>query len=371
MANGNPFVIDTGFQQNVLPAAEGLISDYGERLKQEKLMEAQQKKQAEINDVLGSNDFDRISKYMASNPQLAPAIESAFNFKNEATKQNAVQTAFRLKRGEDPKKVLMDRAAFVQSQGGDPSDTLDAINDSPEDVEKIANLLLVEHGTPAMLKAIESMRQSKPFEQARAEGLEGYSFDPNTGQFSIDQKTKEILETKAAEKAAKGTPLKAGDRKGINKDVTDLTKDARMITSTAKDLRRLGEIKSGPASIALVFKFMKALDPTSVVREGEFATAENSAGVPEGIRNIYNRLANGERLGDKQISEFINTADQLSESAAGSAYTEVSGYLDSYEDTIPQSFKDKLLKRIPKVGISEKTKNQESKSDEVIMWDDL
>lgn len=213
----------------------------------------------------------------------------------------------------------------------------------------------------SMMRAQSAKRQPKPFEQARVEGLEGYSFDPNTGQFSIDQKTKEILETKAAEKAAKGTPLKAGDRKGINKDVTDLTKDARMITSTAKDLRRLGEIKSGPASIALVFKFMKALDPTSVVREGEFATAENSAGVPEGIRNIYNRLANGERLGEKQISEFINTADQLSESAASSAYSEVSGYLDSYEDTIPQSFKDKLLNRIPKVDIPKKTKNQESK----------
>jgi len=34
---------------------------------------------------------------------------------------------------------------------------------------------------------------------------------------------------------------------------------------------------------------MKILDPGSVVREGEFATAQNSAGIPERIRAKYNR----------------------------------------------------------------------------------
>jgi hypothetical protein len=34
---------------------------------------------------------------------------------------------------------------------------------------------------------------------------------------------------------------------------------------------------------------MKMLDPTSVVREGEFATAQNAASIPIKIVNMYNK----------------------------------------------------------------------------------
>lgn len=53
---------------------------------------------------------------------------------------------------------------------------------------------------------------------------------------------------------------------------------------------------SGQADIALVYSFMKMLDPTSVVRETEFATAENATGVPDRIRQLWNKTLNGERL---------------------------------------------------------------------------
>jgi hypothetical protein len=62
-----------------------------------------------------------------------------------------------------------------------------------------------------------------------------------------------------------------------------------------------------PASqIALVFSYMKTLDPTSVVRESEYATAENARGVPESIRNQYNKVLDGSRLTPKQVDDFVN-----------------------------------------------------------------
>lgn len=60
--------------------------------------------------------------------------------------------------------------------------------------------------------------------------------------------------------------------------------------------------------IALIFSFMKTLDPGSTVREGEFATAQNAAGVPERIINIYNKARTGKFLTDEQRKDFINTA---------------------------------------------------------------
>ena len=56
---------------------------------------------------------------------------------------------------------------------------------------------------------------------------------------------------------------------------------------------------------------MKMLDPGSVVREGEFANAQNSAGVPDQIKAQYNRIINGERLAENTRKDFIRTAQDL------------------------------------------------------------
>ena len=56
---------------------------------------------------------------------------------------------------------------------------------------------------------------------------------------------------------------------------------------------------------------MKILDPGSTVREGEFANAQNSAGVPDIIRAQYNRIASGKRLSDTQRKDFVGRANKL------------------------------------------------------------
>jgi hypothetical protein len=65
---------------------------------------------------------------------------------------------------------------------------------------------------------------------------------------------------------------------------------------------------SGANDVALVFGFMKTVDPNSVVREGEFATAENTGGVGARIRNLYNKLLEGQRLTTEQRKNFLESA---------------------------------------------------------------
>lgn len=60
--------------------------------------------------------------------------------------------------------------------------------------------------------------------------------------------------------------------------------------------------------ISSVYSFMKALDPQSVVREGEFATAQNAAGVPDRMKNYYNQMLKGTRLNPQQRQDMVNTA---------------------------------------------------------------
>ena len=85
--------------------------------------------------------------------------------------------------------------------------------------------------------------------------------------------------------------------------------------------RVLSSDDSAVGDLSLIFGYMKMLDPGSVVREGEFATAQNAAGVPERIMNIYNKLITGERLNVSQRNSFKGQAKNLYSSALESEKT--------------------------------------------------
>jgi len=75
--------------------------------------------------------------------------------------------------------------------------------------------------------------------------------------------------------------------------------------------RVLGSEDTPAGDIALIFNYMKMLDPGSVVREGEFATAQNAGGIPDRIWNAYNRALRGDRLNPNQRKMFTNQAKTL------------------------------------------------------------
>jgi hypothetical protein len=67
----------------------------------------------------------------------------------------------------------------------------------------------------------------------------------------------------------------------------------RLQTSYQNATKATSDELRGPSDIALVFSYMKMLDPGSVVREGEFASVQNSGGVPESVMGMYNKLIGG------------------------------------------------------------------------------
>ena len=65
------------------------------------------------------------------------------------------------------------------------------------------------------------------------------------------------------------------------------------------------------ADVSMIFNYMKMLDPGSTVREGEYATARDTAGMPQGLRNAYNKAVGGGFLSDAQRKDFREVAWQL------------------------------------------------------------
>jgi len=88
-------------------------------------------------------------------------------------------------------------------------------------------------------------------------------------------------------------------------------KDYQAIRAAYENIRSTAANESAAGDLSLIFAFMKILDPTSVVREQEFANAQNAAGVPDQIRNAYNRAINGERLNPRQRADFLTQAQSV------------------------------------------------------------
>ena len=82
----------------------------------------------------------------------------------------------------------------------------------------------------------------------------------------------------------------------------------------------------GVGDVALIFEFMKMLDPSSTVRESEYATAKNTGGVPESIRNTYNQLLSGGFLQPEQRQEFLDLAGNIFKSQLEQYNTEYNTY---------------------------------------------
>ena len=356
----NPYFIQSADYGSGLSALGQQIGQLGQQRKREQAFEqqqqqAQERQQAQelaqqatmqkARDLFASNASPQeIALFSIDNPEVGKSIMASMQFRDEASKENLMDTMQAIVSGGNVEQALTSRANYLKQQGIDNQDTLDEIEQYQADPEgfveqkkELYTLLDSDYAD----RVLKGEPEATKFQQGAGD-MSGYSFNPDTGKYSIDPSVKDRLNK------AKSLPsLDAKTRQSINKDITQLSKDTKLIKNTAMDLEKLSTIKSGPASIAMVFKFMKALDPTSVVREGEFITAENSAGVPEALMNTYNKLIQGGRLGPEQIKQFVTTAKQLANSAIASSNTEVNSFLDTFEDTLPTTFKSSVLKRIP------------------------
>lgn len=130
-------------------------------------------------------------------------------------------------------------------------------------------------------------------------------YDPKTGKLSInyDQgEGKSGIDTNSPESKEAATKLRT--------EYTNQSKTNGFIEVK----NQYDKIKTAPdtaaGDLSLIFAYMKILDPNSTVREGEFANAQNTAGVPGQIVNAYNKALSGKRLNSTQRQEFKSAAAQ-------------------------------------------------------------
>ena len=313
-----------------------------------------------------ATDFTQL---MIKYPTLSTELEKSWGVLNAQQKENEIgygsKVLFALEGGQPQiaKDLVQERVTALRNAGREDEakkqEVLLGVIDTNPDVAKVStNLSLVaalgpekyqdlrtKIETEKRLAAEEGRKvELQPFAvgKARAETIikeAEAKFAPEKFGAELNLTNAQIEASKAARRASDAAAKKSGAdaaraqaeanqiaagvipaekrpeaESKFRKEYSDQTKGYQEVKSA------YGRVKASEDSavgdLSLIFGYMKMLDPGSVVREGEFATAQNAAGVPERIQNIYNKVISGERLNAGQRKAFKGQAEKLYQTAA-------------------------------------------------------
>jgi hypothetical protein len=94
------------------------------------------------------------------------------------------------------------------------------------------------------------------------------------------------------------------------------------LQGTFNTLKASADSANGPGDIALITGFMKMLDPGSVVRETEFATARDTAGLFTQLQNRLEKAQNGQLLSPEQRKQYVALSQKYLDAAQTKAAQE-------------------------------------------------
>lgn len=236
---------------------------------------------------------DRQSFLSEQNKTIAAAAQDLrdYNQKIQDTKDKAVA---------DVQKSI-DEVKTNAVKGGAPKSVLDALAKATTLDEALAaggDYLNSLTGAPG-----EYLFYKR---DAEANGLTPLTFDEYQTR-DANRKAKLAAAANAAglTTALTNTALKlSDDYEARSKDFYTVRDNYNRLLASANDPSAAGDL-------ALIFSYMKTLDPTSTVRESEFATAANSGSAWNQVGAQYNKILNGERLTTAQRADFVKKAGSL------------------------------------------------------------
>jgi hypothetical protein len=139
----------------------------------------------------------------------------------------------------------------------------------------------------------------------------------------LGAETKEaVLRLKALESGVGDPKEKFAQEEKIRKEWQGRSKAYGELQGTFNTLKASSDSANGPGDIALITGFMKMLDPGSVVRETEFATARDTAGLFTQLQNRLEKAQNGQLLSPAQRKEYVALSQKYLDSAQAKAAQE-------------------------------------------------
>jgi hypothetical protein len=358
--------IKRAFELNAIQAQENAFLAQAEKARQEQqAMIAQQEenrlKQQELMDLSRDPTSKKVQEFIIRRPEFAAQFKDSYANLSDNEKKAATEVNFLIKSGLEAGKgdvVLseLERRIDAAKNSGDAmnADRLDILKQlviaNPNAALLTSNAFLASTMDPDKFATMEKTRgeesraaEEQPF-KLRKMTAEAVQEELNA-KFAPDVIQAELGLRRAQTSAANASAAASSASAAAARATADRAKaEANQITSgiipvekrpeaeskfrdeyfkrtavyqETKDAygRVLSANENAAGDLALVFAYMKMLDPGSVVREGEFASAANAAGVPERIRNIYNNVQKGEILNSGQRKMFKGQAKSIYDNA--------------------------------------------------------
>jgi hypothetical protein len=305
------------------PTAQGITSQFGAGQVAESNRMANQQQEA-INPLLleqqrlsneaGRFDLDQGKQQAAAGQE---SLKTQANIKSTVNNLVRLNTAF--DQGATPEQLAQMLQQNIQNTppGGNPADSQEALQvlqtQGVEGLKNLAGQATAQFQNAGLIKqpkleTIETGEGIGVFNGATGKITiaEGAPITP--AQFKAQQQSR--FDQIAAD--AKLVKDKQAQSDMLRNEVTKLATDLKF-KDTFAAFNRISASNDGSAAgdLALIFNYMKMLDPGSTVREGEFATAQNSEGVPGRVVNLWNNLLSGERLNTKQRASFTDQASKI------------------------------------------------------------
>lgn len=154
------------------------------------------------------------------------------------------------------------------------------------------------------VKSLTLPASAQEFEYAK---LQGYKGDYSQYQTEDANRKRSIVNINAAGL----TPQMTSTALKLSDDYEQRSKDYYTVRDSFNRIESASQNPSAAGDMALLFSFMKILDPNSVVRETEYATAQNAGSIPERTRAAYNSAVNGQKLSEAQREDFVGRATSI------------------------------------------------------------
>jgi hypothetical protein len=217
-----------------------------------------------------------------------------------------------------------------------PSQLMEAKAKAQEAVQKAANAVLTAEDDIAKARAERLLKEAEAnakgvearyAEQAAKDAIKKRAADLGltTAQTNQALATTKKLGTETAKAALELEALKATggidpekkftQEEKIRKEWQGRSKMYGELQGTFNTLQASASSANGPGDIALITGFMKMLDPGSVVRETEFATARDTAGLFTQLQNRLEKAQNGQLLSPQQRKEYVALSQKYLDSA--------------------------------------------------------
>lgn len=173
----------------------------------------------------------------------------------------------------------------------------------------IDNSALGKYYDPDLIKQYQSMSMTAKDNLAYQQSLMENAFKEKELGFK-----EKDLEARSLENKTKALKESTGMASELRKERSGLptTRNTQEVSSSYNKMQLAAKYDNDPtADMNLIFSYMKMLDPSSSVKEGEYASAKNTTGIPAMVLDSYNKVRTGNILNPIQRKQFLNQAKDI------------------------------------------------------------